>query len=153
MAELVRTLPTLRQQADAVAASGPPPQMVLSGDSDALAGASLQEQVQEMAAHAGASLTSTEALPASAAGEYRRIGIRLSVSGAWPVLVRLLQSIEQATPRMLIDDVQLQGSPVHIQGLGLPLDASFTVLAFRHAAAPAPGGQPEPATGAVRTTP
>jgi hypothetical protein len=44
---------------------------------------------------------------------------------------------------MLVDDLRIHGAP--LRNAALPMDASFTVLAFRDAKAPpgnAPAGQP-----------
>ena len=78
-------------------------------------------------------LSSAEQLPAEAVGGYRRIGLRVALAAPFPALVQLLQAIEQASPPMLIDDLRLHGPPP--QSTLLPMDASFTVLAFR-------GGKP-----------
>jgi general secretion pathway protein M len=134
MAVFVEMLPELRHQAQVASASGKTgAEETLEGASDAIAGAALQERLQEMAARAGAPLSSAEALPGEAAGAYRRIGVRVSASAQWPALVRLLQAVAQASPRMLADDLQLRTSP-QIPRSGLrPMEASFTVLAFRTA--------------------
>lgn len=133
MAELAGTLPALRDQARRVAAPGRPAEgAVLDGASDALAAAALQGRLQEMAAHAGAPLSSAEALPGEAAGAWRRIGVRVAVNAPWPAVVRLLQAIGSAGPRMLVDDLQLRAPPLLLLRTGpRPVDASFTVLAFR----------------------
>jgi general secretion pathway protein M len=73
-------------------------------------------------------------LPAQSVGNYRRIGLHIALQAQWPVLVRLLQSVERANPRMLVDDLRLHGPPM--QNAALPMDASFTVLAFRGGSAP-----------------
>lgn len=129
MAELVETLPALQAQAGGREATGPAPSAVLAGETDAVAGAALQLLVQQMATRAGTSLSSAEVLPTEAVGGYRRIGLHVALAAPWPVLVHLLQSIEQATPPMLVDDLRVHGSPV--PNVALPMDASFTVLAFR----------------------
>ncbi|WP_431267065.1 type II secretion system protein GspM [Dankookia sp. P2] len=132
MAELAETLPALRDQARRVAAPGRPAEgAVLDGSSDALAAAALQGRLQEMAAQAGAPLSSAEALPGEAAGAWRRIGVRVAVNAPWPAVVRLLQAIGTATPRMLVDDLQLRAPPLLLRTGARPVDASFTVLGFR----------------------
>ena len=143
MEAVAETLPELRSASAAGAAYGPAPRALLEGASDAVAGAALQSQLQDMAAQAGASLTSAELLPAEAAGAYRRVGLRLAVNGSWPTLVTLLQAIEQASPRMLVDDLQMQPAPSLSVGAARPLDASLVVLAFRT-------GEERPATLPVR---
>lgn len=138
MAGLAAGVPALERQAAATAGTGPAAGSLLDQPSDAVAAAVLQGRVGEMVAKAGASLSSVEVLPAEAAGSYRRIRLRVATSGNWAVLMGLFGLVADAAPRMLIDDVQLRAAPV-LAGRGAPpLDASFTVLAFRPADAPRP---------------
>lgn len=133
MTALVETLPELRRQAEAEA-EAPTTASLLAGASDALAGAALQTRVRELAAQSDASLTSTETLPAEAAGGFRRIAVRISTSVVWPVLVRLLDGLSQASPRMLVDDVQLRAGVAAVGGdATVPLTVTLTVFAFRAA--------------------
>ena len=133
MAQAAADLPALQQASSQSVAAGPPPAALVGGASDAVAGATLQQLVQDMAARAGATLSSSETLPAEPAGTYRRIAVRVALSAPWPVLVGLLRSIAEASPGMLVDDLQLHGTR-QIEGTGeLPMDASLTVLGFRAA--------------------
>ena len=135
MAGVAATLPQLRQSETARTAKGPVPTTLLDGATDAVAAASLQERVQEMATQVGAALTSAETLPATQAGTYRRIGLHVSLIAPWTVLVQLLQLVEQASPRMLVDDLQLHGARMVAAPADPPLEADFTVFAFRAGAA------------------
>ncbi len=128
-AALIATLPSLRAEADAAAKT--PTRAVLTGDSDAIAGAGLQEQVQTMATGNDAQLTSIETLPAEQSGQYRRIGVRVELSAQLPVVIALLKAVEEAEPSMLVDDIRLTATPVASLNAQLPLDAAFTVYAFR----------------------
>ncbi len=103
---------------------------MLAGATDAVAGASLQQAVQDIATHAGATVLTAEMLPATAAGSYRRIGVHMSVSGSWPELTRLLTTALQATPRMLVDDVQFHQTLALGARDANPMQASLTVIAF-----------------------
>ena len=136
IAEIARSLPELEQQAAAAATSGPPPGAVLQGTTDAVAGAALQQLVRDMATGAGAVLSSTETLPAEQAGTFRRIGLRIAFSAPWPVLVRLLLAVEQATPMMLVDDLQVRGPRLQVGPSDPALETSLVVLAFRTGTAP-----------------
>ena len=129
MQTLAAQLPALRRAAAAGAAHAGPAALI-EGSSDAIAGAALQERVQQMAASLGATLSSTESLPASQAGAYRRVGVRIAVTAPFEVMVRLIAAIEQASPTMLIDDLQLHGSRIQMQAAA-PLEGALTVLAFR----------------------
>jgi general secretion pathway protein M len=142
MADLAAMLPVLQHELRAEAARPSARDLYLQGAGDAIAGATLQGLVQDLAAGAGATLGSAELLPGQAVGDVRRLGLQVSISGVqWPVLVHLLQSIAKAQPRMLVNDLQLRAAPVQHQGAGgpPPLDAGFTVFAFRaRAGTPAP---------------
>ncbi len=138
MEALAASLPALRRRA-ATLAAGPAPQTLLEGASDAVAGAELQEQVQAMAVEAGSPLTSAETLPAEPAGAYRRISLRVSLSAPYQTLVHLLAAVADATPRMLVDDLQIQAPPLGLRSAVLPMDATLTVLAFRARDAAVPG--------------
>jgi general secretion pathway protein M len=126
---LIETLPALRLETKSTA--GAPTRQVLAGSTDAIAGATLQEQVQTMASAASAQLTSIETLPGEQNGTYRRIGVRLELSAQLAVVIALLKSVEQAQPGMLVDDIRLTATPVGPMNAQLPLDCAFTVYAFR----------------------
>lgn len=128
-AALIEALPALRKEAQSAAQT--PARAVLPGNSDAIAGATLQEQVQAMATSASAQLTSIETLPAEQVGAYRRIGVHVELSAQLAVVVALLRAIEDAEPSMLVDDIRLTATPVGPQNTQLPLDGAFTVYAFR----------------------
>ncbi len=137
MAALAQSLPVLRKSA----ASGPSgdAQSLLEGATDAIASAGLLGRVQAMAAQAGVTLASIEALPTETPGgptSYRRISLRVSVSGPWGQMIALLRAFDQATPRMLVDDLQLRVLQGHADHDAAPLDGSLTVTALRAGSAP-----------------
>lgn len=144
MEALAAGLPAMRREAQRVRAAGPPASALLAGDSDAIAAATLQGRVQDMASSAGTALSSTEALPARQVGAYRRIALRVSFNATLPVLVQLLQSLDGSTPRMLVDDLQLHTSPIIVaqnRGSSPPLDATLTVVGFRAGRSSEPGAE------------
>jgi general secretion pathway protein M len=126
---LAERLPALRDAARRLA-DAKAPAALMEQSSDVLAAAALQERVQQMAGSLGLNLASTESLPATDAGSYRRIGVRVSLSARYPAMVKLFAAIEQAQPVMLLDDLQLHGARLSPQP-DSPLEAAFTVLAFR----------------------
>lgn len=134
MAALANSLPTLKRQMAAATPADLPARATIDGGTDALAAAALQELVEEMGRKAGVTLRSVEALSAEQVNQYRRIGLRVSIDGDWPTLIRLLQAIEQASPRMLVDDLQLQRGAILV-GADATLSASFAVFGFRDAPA------------------
>ena len=151
MADLADALPALRAQAAASQTAVAPVPASLEGASDAVAAANLQGLLEGMANTAGVKVTSAEALPAEQAGAYRRIGLRVNLDAGWSALVALLRAVQQATPRMFVDDVQLHAQPTGEKVRELPLDIALTVLAFRMpGAAPAsPPATPTPAPDAA----
>lgn len=135
MASLAAELPELQTRAAAVPANNGA--ATFDGATDALAGATLQSQLQALAGAAGATLSSTETLTAEPAGPYRRIGVKLSISAPLPVLAQLLAQIEQSRPPMLVDDLQIHGSPIVLPGVtATALDIGFTVYGFRNGGTP-----------------
>lgn len=130
MAEVAETLPSLQRQATTAAATAPSAAALLDGGSEAIAGARLQELVQAMAQDAGIALDRVETLPVELRGAYTRIGLRLALSADWPALIRLLQTLGQASPRILVDDLQLRSTGAAIGANGAHIDASLSVFAF-----------------------
>ncbi len=136
MLEVTRRLPELRA---AAARRGPDTTAaLLVGDTDAVAGAALDQAVGTMATAAGAQVASSEVLPSEAAGGYRRIALRVNVGGSWPVLVRLLQHLSRASPRIFVDDIGVHAQPVSDKERVLPIDTTLTLVGFRNPAAAAP---------------
>jgi hypothetical protein len=139
MAARARDLPALRRLAASSHPGAAPSGSLLTGDSDAIAAATLQGEIQDMATAAGATLTSTEALPGVQQGAFRQIALRIALSGRWPVLIALLQAIDASDLRLLVDDLEFHAvADAGPQGAGAmghaPLEASFVVLALRSAA-------------------
>lgn len=124
MQAIVATLPALREAAPAAQTGA----AMLDG-TDAIAAATLQGTVQSLATKAGATISSVETMPPVPAGTDRRIGLRVSLSAPWPVLVHLLQALAQANPAMQVTDLALHAAPAH--AASLPLTASFAVSALR----------------------
>ncbi len=129
MEQFVADLPELRRRAGTAETAAPV--AVLEGASDSVAGAALQQRLQQIGAAVGAQLASTEVLPGEPVGAYRRIGVRLSVSGTWPVLVNLLDAITASSPPLLVNDLQVESSRA-IMGFAEPaLSTSMVVFGFR----------------------
>ena len=125
-------LPLLRARAAELRAASTTRKITLDGASDAIAAAALQSHLEELTAAAGASIGSTEGLPTETRGAYRRIGLRLVLSGRYETLVALFAKLEVATPPLVIDNVQIRGLQ---RRAGVPqplaLDAGFDVYGFR----------------------
>lgn len=132
MEAIAGSLPELRRRSEDVASLGPTGAL-MEGGTDALAGAALQARLRDIAAQVELQFDSAEILAAEQAGGLRRIGVRISTITPWPVLARLLGELDAASPRLLVDDVQLQASVSVTGGVTRPLTATFTVFGFRAA--------------------
>jgi general secretion pathway protein M len=135
MASVAASEPALRRQSQGLTKE--PRSALLEGATEAIASATLQQRVQEMADRTGVRVSSTEALPVEQAGAYRRIRLHVAVTGPWAQLVGLFSAIDAAAPRMLVDDLQIGASSTLTTAAIKPLDASFTVIALYPGKAPA----------------
>jgi hypothetical protein len=139
MAALVDRLPALREQAaGAGQAAGPAPDALLAGATDSLAAASLQQQLDALATAAGVRIGSEEIMPPRAAGDFRAISVRVTLTAPWKSVIGLLLAMGKAEVPMVADDIQLRG-PVAAGTAGdpdPPIDATFTVAAYRLPPAP-----------------
>lgn len=128
---LQAALPTLRQQAATMTASGAGEPALLDGESDSVASAFLQERLQVMFKQAGVQLNSVETLPGEDAGSYRRIRLQLAFNANWPALMELLKGIHGATLALLMDELHVQPALHRISTAPGTFDVSCVVFAFR----------------------
>jgi general secretion pathway protein M len=113
MEQLVAQRPMLEARAATLGREGTAkvaPIAGVSGDSIPVATAALQSLVQDIASGAGASLASVESLPGETTATYRRVGVKLTLSASWPVLVRFLEALEQSATAMAADDLQIRAT-------------------------------------------
>ena len=131
-------LPALRARVEQLRAAAGTRKITLDGASDAIAAATLQSRIEELATSAGATIGSTESLPGEARSGYRRIGLRYVLSGPYETLVRLLAKLEAANPPLVIDNLHIHGV---LRRPGTPaatgLDAGLDVFGFRNSENPA----------------
>ena len=129
-------LPALRARVAELRAAARTRKVTLDGASDAIASATLQSRIEGFAASLGATIGSTESLPAETRDGYRRIGLRFALNGTYDTLVKLLAKLEEATPPLVVDNLQIHGV---LRRPGLPsnagtdpgLDAGLDVYGFR----------------------
>jgi hypothetical protein len=137
MAALVATLPTLLHEAEATRNDTGDAAALLTGASDTVAAATLQQRIDELAAAAGVRLASEEILPAQAAGDLRTITVRVTVSGPWKGFVNLLLALGQAEIPMIADEVQLRAPAANQRTPertpDVLVDGSLTVTSYRAA--------------------
>jgi general secretion pathway protein M len=128
---LEQQIPALRRAVGAAGLQDAGALLLLPGDSDAVAGANLQSALQTLAANAGTSLDSSELLPAQQTGALRRIGMQVSVTASYPVVIALLQAIATAQPRMIVNSLSLDNTADAVSGQEPTIEADFTVIGFR----------------------
>ncbi len=129
-------LPRLRARASELRAAAGTRKVTLEGASDAISSANLQSRIEELTASVGATVSSTEGLPAEVRGGYRRIGLRYVLIGPYETLVKLLAKLEAATPPLVIDNLRIQGGQRVDRRPGRPaatagLNAGLDVYGFR----------------------
>ncbi len=123
-------LPALRACVAELSAAVDSSRLTLEGTTDAITLALFQGHIV-MSAAADITIRSTESLPAEVQGDYRRIGLRLFISGPYESLVHLLAGIETAPP-IIVRNVQIR-SVLRRPGTApfSAIDASLEVLGFR----------------------
>jgi general secretion pathway protein M len=129
-------LPALRSQVARLRASARTRKVTLEGASDAIASANLESRIEALATSVGATIGSTESLPAETRDGYRRIGLRFALNGPYETLVRLLAKLQDARPPLIVDNLQIHGvlrRPGFAQsGTGdVALDAGIDVYGLR----------------------
>jgi hypothetical protein len=125
-------LPELQARVEKLRAAAGSRKLTLEGASDAIAAASLQSRIEELAANVGATIGSTESLPAEVRSGYRRIALRYVLSGPYETLVKFLAKLDAATPPLVIDNLHIHGV---LRRPGTPaasgLDAGLDVYGYR----------------------
>ena len=106
---LAAEVPTLRARLEELQATGTTRDLGLDSASDALASAKLQSRIEQLAAANGVTISSTEAIPAEDRGPYRRVGLRLTVSGKYEAVVKLLVAVEETQPPLVVSNLQIHG--------------------------------------------
>ena len=105
---LHQSLPGLQARFEALQKSSERKGATLSGGSDALAAAGLQEQIKRRIEGAGGQLKSTQILPVIEEGVYRRISLRVQVQGELEALQAVLYSVEDGRPYLFVDNLDLR---------------------------------------------
>jgi general secretion pathway protein M len=80
----------------------------LTGGTDALAAADLQDRVNAIIAANNGTLRSIQVLPAEDEGGYRRVAMRLQVTATTSALFNIVYALESETPLLFIDNFDVQ---------------------------------------------
>ena len=136
MSALVDSLPALRREAAATPKEGDGGRpALLTGATDALAAASLQQRIDDVAAQAGVRMESEEILAAKPAGSLRAISVRMTMNAPFAALVELLTALANADIPMVVDDVTIRAGfrEAGAASSTNAVDTSFTVTSWRAA--------------------
>jgi general secretion pathway protein M len=125
-------VPELRARLAELQAAAKTRDIVIDGASDAIAAANLQSRLEELAKSVGVTIGSTEGIAAENRGGYRRVGLRLAISGEYEAIIKLLAAIETAAPPLVLSNMQFHGvlRPT-AQAQSSRLDAGVEVYGFR----------------------
>jgi len=125
-------LPALRAQVAQLRTAASASRITLDGASDAIASASLQSRMEELAKSTGATIGSTEALAAENRSGYRQIGLHIKASGAYDAVVKLLEAIEKGSPPLVLSNLTIRSMTRPLgPAAAARLDAEFEVYGFR----------------------
>jgi Tfp pilus assembly protein PilO len=80
----------------------------LTGGTDALAAAGLQDQVQGLIIEKGGTLQSIQPMPGVAEQGFTRITLRLQMAGTTETLFDVLYALESGNPILFIDHIEIQ---------------------------------------------
>ena len=85
-----------------------------AGDDPSYAGNGALQRVRELAAAAGLSVTSSQALAAQEKEGFYRVGLNLRLEGEWASMAKLLQSIAALRPAVYAESVQINSLAGHM---------------------------------------
>lgn len=135
LAAAAQRMPALRERVSVLRARASESRLGLDGASDAIAAADLQSRVEELATSIGAGIDSSEGLPPETRDAFRRIGIRLAITGPYETLVNFFAALETAPPPLVVDNVRITGGLTRASAAGpVPLSASLEIYGFREGA-------------------
>ncbi len=99
--------PVLQERLDALKSRQSEIGTYLSGETDALAGAELQELVNATVEKGGGGLRSVQILPVKADGGFRRIGVRVQMTATIAQVLRVLHGLEAGSTLLFVDNLEV----------------------------------------------
>jgi len=137
LSEVAATQKTLQEQLARIEAQRPGDEYMLKGESEALAGAALQDLAKEIVVRNGGKLESTQVLPAETEGVLERITVRARFSTTIPSLQRTLYVFEAGKPALFVTRVEIRADTAAARQVaggaarGIPLKVSMDVFGYR----------------------
>lgn len=137
LSEVAATQASLQRQLARIEAQRPGDEYMLTGDSEALAGAELQNLAKELVVRNGGKLDSTQVLEAQTEGVLERITIRARFSTTVPSLKRTLYVFEAGKPALFVERIEIRADTAAARQVvggaarGMPLKVSMDVFGYR----------------------
>jgi len=114
---------------------------LVPGDTPTLAAANLQNTLHSLAGEKGVEIQSTQVMRDDAVGEFRRIAVRITVTGDLKQVADFLAGVEHGPTRVLIPFLEISRRGAALRGkTARALSATIEVTAFLQGAAAAPAG-------------
>ena len=107
-ARIVVERPALEQQRQALTDAGAAQRLTLAAESDGVAAAGLQRLVKAAVERAGGSLQSTQVKAARPDGGFRRVGLRVQMTGTVEALRQTLLALEASQPLIYGEGLELR---------------------------------------------
>jgi len=101
--------------------------LYITGGTDALAAADLQDRVKAAVQGEQGTLRSVQVLPAQDEDAFRRIGIRAQLLVTTAALGRILYQLETSEPMLFVDNLDIQNRPVRVANGETAPDAVLVV--------------------------
>jgi hypothetical protein len=133
--EIARRRMELRDAAKSLGDPGALNDLLLAGNSDAVAMAGLHERARELIAAARASLISIQQLPPGDEGGHRRIALRVQFAADLPGFQRIAYALESGRPAVIVTNLYLRARSARTSGIANPLDIQMDLVAYRKDAA------------------
>ena len=129
---------------------------LVPGDTPTLAAASLQDMLHSLAAEKGINIQSTQVMREETVGDFRRVAVRITVTGELRSLAEFLAGVEYGPRRVSIPFLEISRKGAVLRGQSVrALAATVEVSAFlqgsKDEAAPEAGAAPEPEGAADAT--
>ena len=121
---LVSTLPALQAELEQARTNDAFEAFYFKAPTQALAGAQLQTQVQEIVTAASGRLISTQILPPEGQETPPRIRVRTQIQGSTETLMEMLYRLEQARPFLFVERLSVRSS-------ARPIEAANPAMARR----------------------
>ena len=114
---------------------------LVPGDTPTLAAANLQNTLHGLASEKGVEIQSTQVMRDDTVGEFRRIAVRITVTGDLKQVADFLAGVEHGQTRVSIPFIEISRRGAVLRGKAArALSATLEVTAFLQGAAAAPAG-------------